>query len=102
MHSLGHFLLTFGADFTSFGSNFKHESSQFLRIKSDGSKSQAHQGWHAFLELLTFQTASFNIIIGPLGRKYPLLQGGKYLLIFKLPIIALIGLVWTIMFMFTF
>ena len=42
-HSLGHLLLTFGADFNSFGSMFKSASSQLLGFTSHGSKSQAHQ-----------------------------------------------------------
>ena len=41
LHSLGHLLLTFGAQFTSHGSMFKDEPSQLLGFTSHGLNSQA-------------------------------------------------------------
>ena len=42
MHSPGHFILTYGDDFTSHGSMFKAATSQLLGFTSHGSNSQAH------------------------------------------------------------
>ena len=48
MHSLGQFLLTYGADFTSLGSIFKAATSQLLGFTSHGSNSQAVLLAHQF------------------------------------------------------
>ena len=122
MHSIGHLILTFGAYFTSFVRisslhihsrlGLPHMVLSLNHIKfhldllspmlvwSSSVLMTSTSCWNTLLEVLLVQIASFKIIIGTLGRKYIFLQRGKYLLIFKFPIIGLIGSLWNIMFMF--